>query len=555
MNQQEDNEDAQDSPSTLHTQAALVVNKSRISKIWILPIVAVLIGLGMIYNDFSNQGVHIRLQFETAEGLVANKTVLKNRNVDIGLVQKISFSDDKSKIEVDIEVDKSMVSFLVEDSEFWVVKPRFGATGITGIGTLLSGAYIEVSPGQSRTAKFQFTGLETPPITSSNADGIHLKLMSRGTKPLKVGNPILHKGFEVGAVESKYYDDLEQEAHYDIFIHAPFHNLITQNTSFWNVSGLSISTTTQGIRLDMASIDALVAGGVEFGLVDGASAGVGVPQNHQFQLFDSKESIDEQRIYKYVEYVVLVEDSVGGLYKGAPVEYRGIRMGTVSEPYLEFWKVIDTAGVGKEDRIAVVLRLEPERLIKNGFISTEVFSGLIEDWIKQGMTASIETANIVTGSSKISLQPGGEPVKSVSFFGDYPLIPTGQSGFSDIVKKLDSVLGTLDSLPLQATLSNLNSLIDTTEETFKTTTMTIQHASLTLNKLEQSLEELQVTLRGLQPDSQGYRSVEQMIKKLEVSLDEVKPLIKEVTNQPSALVFGKPPTTDKQPQSAAKKEQ
>jgi paraquat-inducible protein B len=539
--------------TTIEENAApVIVTKSRFSSIWILPILAALIGIGMIYNDWRNRGIHIQVAFQTAEGLEAKKTVLKNRNVDIGLVQKINFSEDKSFILVDIEVDKSMDSFLVEDSEFWVVKPRFGATGITGIGTLLSGAYIEVSPGQSNVEQFTFQGLETPPVTSLNADGIHLKLVSRGTKPLKVGNPVLHKGFEVGAVESKYYDDLEQQAHYDIFIQAPFHNLVTENTSFWNVNGLSITTSSQGVSLNMASLDALVAGGVEFGLVDDAAPGNGVPQNHQFVVYDSLESIVEQRDYKFIEYVILVEDSVGGLHKGAPVEYRGIRIGTVSEPYMEFWGIDNVAAIGKENRIPVVIKLEPERLMKKGYISIDLFKGMVDDWIKEGLTASIESANLITGSLKVTLQPGGEPVELVGNFDDFPVIPSAQGGFASLTKKLENILGELEKLPLTDTLANLNGLIDTTDTTIKSTGGTIEQASATLLSVEKSLSELQLTLKGLQPDSHLYRSVEQMIKKIEVTLDEIKPIVKEVTNQPNSLVFGEPATSDKQPKSAKK---
>ncbi|MFT5711712.1 MAG: paraquat-inducible protein B [Glaciecola sp.] len=547
-------ESIQNSKSAIADAATtpVISNKSNFSIIWILPIIAVLIGIGMVYNDWRNRGIHIQVEFETAEGLEAKKTVLKNRNVGIGLVKKIGFSANKKTILVDIEVDKSMDSFLVEDSEFWVVKPRFDATGFTGIGTLLSGAYIEVSPGKSNVKQLTFAGLETPPVTSLNADGIHLKLISRGNKPLKVGNPVLHKGFEVGAVESKYYDDLEQEAHYDIFIHAPFHNLVTKNTSFWNVNGLSITTSTEGISLTMASFDALVAGGVEFGLVDGEESGVGVPQNHQFQVFDSQESIDEQRDYKFIEYVILVEDSVGGLHKGAPVEYRGIRLGTVSQPYMEFWEIIDIAGVGKEDRIPVLIKLEPERLMKNGYISVDIFKGMVNDWIKEGLTASIENANLITGSLKVTLQPGGDPIGMVGQFGEFPVIPAAQGGFASLTKKLENILGELEKLPLNATLANINGLIDSADETVQTTGGVIKKASMTLSTIELSLEELQATLKGLQPDSQVYRSVEQMIKKIEVTLDEIKPIVKEVTNQPNSLIFGEPASMDKQPQSSKK---
>ncbi|MFT5544247.1 MAG: paraquat-inducible protein B [Glaciecola sp.] len=539
---------------TQQDQLPVIVNKSQFSKIWILPILAVLIGIGMVYNDWRNRGIHIQVAFETAEGLEAKKTVLKNRNVDIGLVQNISFNDDKTHILVDIEVEQSMDGFLVDDSEFWVVRPRFGATGITGIGTLLSGAYIQVSPGESNIEQFEFTGLETPPVTSLNADGIHLKLISRGTKPLKVGNPVLHKGFEVGAVESKYYDDLEQAAHYDIFINAPFHNLVTANTSFWNMSGLSITTSTEGISLNMASLEALVAGGVEFGLIDDAEPGAGVPQNHQFQVYDSVANIEEQRDYKFIEYVILVEDSVGGLHKGAPVEYRGIRLGTVTEPYMEFWEIIDIAGLGKEERIPVVIKLEPERLMKNGYISLDIFRGMVNDWIKEGLTASIENANLITGSLKVSLEPGGKPNNAPGFFGEYPLIPAAQGGFASATKKVENILAKLENLPMDATFANLNELIDTTQETFKNASGAVEKVGATLLTLEQTLLELQSTLKGLQPNSQVYRSVEQMIKKIEVTLDEIKPIVKDVSNQPNSLVFGGPASADMQPKSANKEE-
>jgi paraquat-inducible protein B len=538
-----------DGIDTVEATDPVIRQKSTISRIWILPLVALLIGVGMVYNDWRNRGVLVQVQFDTAEGLEARKTVVKNRNVDIGIVQKISFSEDKSKILVDIEVQKSMASFLVEDSEFWVVRPRIGAEGISGFGTLLSGAYIEIEPGKSNIERAKFVGLERPPVTSLNADGIHLKLLSKGSKSLNVGNPILHRGFKVGAVESKSYDDIEQVAHYDIFIQAPFHNLVTQNTSFWNVSGLSISTSTQGIDVNVASFDTLVSGGVEFDLLDGAPPGAGVPQNHEFTLYDSQDSIDAQREYKHIQYVILVEDNVGGLHKGAPVEYRGIRLGTVAEPYMEFWEIIDIAGVGKEERIPVVINLEPERLMKNGFISIDVFQGMVEQWIKGGLTASIENANLITGSLKVTLQPGGERVEQITKFGQYSVIPSEPGGFASLTDKLENILATLDSLPLESTVKNMNELIDTTDSTMKVTSESFIRATKTLDTLDQTMRELEATLEGVQPNSEVYRSIEKVMRKVDSTLDELEPLVKEVTNQPNSLVFGKPVKADKQPKA------
>ncbi|GLR69147.1 intermembrane transport protein PqiB [Agaribacter marinus] len=528
--------------------------KTKISKIWLLPMIAVLIGIGMVYNDWQNRGILIQVMFETAEGLEAGKTVLKSRNVDIGMVKRVGFNEEKTHILVDIEVQKDMEAFIVEDSQFWVVRPRIGARGITGISTLLSGAYIELSPGKSFIEKYNFVGLENPPVTPSNADGLHLRLVSRGSETLNIGNPVLYQGFEVGAVESKSYDDLEEEAHYDIFINAPYHNLITANTAFWNVSGFRLSMTAEGVSFDVASLDALFNGGVEFGLPDGEVPGKGVPQNHLFTVYDSLESIEEEKDYAFIEYVILVEDSVSGLYKGAPVEYRGIRVGTVSEPYMQFLQIAEIAGYGNEERIPVVVRIEPERLLGNQLGSLADFKQVFDNWIKEGLTAFVESANLVTGSLKIALSPGDEPKTDVEYFGKFPIIPATIGGFESITQQLDSILATLNTLPLNDTVDKVNTLIDSADKTIQsagsainTAENTIKRADTTLLALENTLQELQTTLKGVQPNSDIYLSLQDAIVQLEATLNDVRPLVKEITNKPSSLIFGESAGPDREP--------
>lgn len=518
--------------------------KSRISKVWILPLVSLLIGVAMVYNHYQNLGTTIEVQFNTAEGLIAGKTVLKNRNVDIGIVKKISFSDNKESIIVGLEVQKGMESFLAEDSLFWVVRPRIGAKGISGIETLLSGAYIEVSAGESSQAAERFVGLESPPITPSNADGIHLKLVSRGNNALNIGMPILYRGFEVGAVESKTYDDLEQEALYDIFVNAPFHNLVTENTSFWNTSGVAFKADSQGVSLEFASLETLLTGGIEFDLLEGRPAGLGVPQYHTFRVYDSKESIAKDRVYQFLEYVVLVEDSVEGLYKGAPVDYRGIRIGTVAEPFMAFDKTRAITGSIDETRIPVVLKIEPERLSQNEEVTLEVFALMMDKWIRDGVIASLETENLLTGSLKVSLSPGAERKSRVSQFGPYPIIPFKAGAIGTLTKSMESVLNKINNLELERTIDNVNDLIDRGENTLRTADAALvsaQHAidkaGNTAQSLELTLAELRLTLVGLQPNSDLYRSVNASIQQLEVTLAEMKPLINDISNKPNKLLF------------------
>jgi paraquat-inducible protein B len=216
---------------------------------------------------------------------------------------------------------------------------------------------------------------------------------------------------------------------------------------------------------------------------------------------------------------------------------------------MEFWEIIDIAGVGKEERIPVVINLEPERLMKNGFISIDVFQGMVEQWIKGGLTASIENANLITGSLKVTLQPGGERVEQITKFGQYSVIPSEPGGFASLTDKLENILVTLDSLPLESTVKNINELIDTTDSTMKVTSESFIRATKTLDTLDQTMRELEATLEGVQPNSEVYRSIEKVMRKVDSTLDELEPLVKEVTNQPNSLVFGKPVKADKQPEA------
>lgn len=510
------------------------VDRPKLSKIWILPIVALLIGIGMVYDHWQNLGVKVQLTFETAEGLVTGKTKLKNRDVEIGLVTGIRFSDDRTHIIVDLEVEKSMKGFLQNDSQFWVVRPRVGTSGISGIGTLLTGAFIQISSGQSGVFEDSFVGLELPPATPLDAEGIQLTLVSEGGKPLQIGNPVIYRGFRVGQVESYRFDSESRTARYRIFVLAPYHELVTNNTLFWNVGGLSVSTSAKGIKVDVATLDSLIAGGVQFDVPEGISRGEPVKQSRNFQLYDSKESFFERKKYAFLEYVILVEDSIGGLNKGAPVEFRGIRIGTVSN-HMSFDQVTKLTHFEDEDRIPVIIRIEPRRVSDNEFLTLEMFGKIFDDWVKGGLTASLETGNLLTGNSKIILTPKGPPIEKLDKFGEYAVIPSKPGGFANISKQVENILAKLEKLPLEKTMSKVNAVIDSTDNT--------------LVALQETLNELQETLDGVQPNSSIYRTLETTMSKLQITLDGTKPLMQEVNNKPNSLIFGNAKGIDVVPKS------
>ncbi|MGK0372139.1 MAG: paraquat-inducible protein B, partial [Glaciecola sp.] len=318
---------------TTDKSQAIIAPKSRFSVVWLLPLIAAIIGVGMVYQQWQNKGIEIVIVFDNATGLEVKKTKVKFRDVDIGTLKEVSFSEDGYSIEARVEIDKNMHSYLHSDSQFWVVRPRIGSGSISGFSTLLSGAYINIDPGKSAYYAQQFVGLETPPISSPTSEGIKLKLVSSGGKSLTVGNPIIYRGFEVGAVESVDFDIESRLVTYGIFIQAPYDGLITSNTYFWNSSGVSFSANTEGVNIDLASVESFLSGGVQFDVPDDLVLGQRITESQDFKLYTSRSSIKEDRVYQYLEYVILVEDSVGGLEAGAAVEYRGIRIGRVSRPY------------------------------------------------------------------------------------------------------------------------------------------------------------------------------------------------------------------------------
>ena len=504
--------------------------KARLSKIWIVPIVAALIGLGMVYNSWQNRGINIIVSFETAQGLVANKTVVKYRNVDVGMIKKIGFNPARDRILLDIEIDKGMSDLLNQETQFWVVKPRIGAQGVSGIGTLLSGAYIELSPGQSGESQFEYVGLELPPITSPNADGLHLDLVSKGGKPLNIGDSVIYRGFEVGQVESSEFDPDQRTANYGIFINAPYDALVTTNTIFWNAGGLTVTTSTEGVRVDMASVETLVSGGIQFDVPEGTGLGDRIANSQTFVLYDSPQELEESRVYEYFEYAILVEDSVRGLHKGAPVEYRGIRIGTVKSPFLYFDD--PTEADDNDPRIPIIVKIEPGRMYQNE-ANVEEFRALIEQGIRDGLVATIETANLLTGSLKISLNFGGQPPEKLETYGQYPVIPSKREGFASMAEKIDGILSKIDALPFDQTVTGANRALTSADET--------------LISMNRSLQELEATLKGLQPDSEIYQSLNESVAELQSTLRTMQPVLQELSNKPNSLLFGRAKQPDPEP--------
>jgi paraquat-inducible protein B len=531
---------------------AVIKHKTGISAIWLLPIIAAFIGAGMFYQEWQSRGQHITISFENALGLEINKTRIKYKNVDIGTLDDIEISESGDGILAKVLIKADMTRFLRSDSQFWVVRPRVGSSGISGINTLLSGAYINLEVGQSERFSTRFTGLEIPPVASPNAQGLKLNLMSSGGKLLQEGNPVLYRGFAVGVVETVNFDVDLREISYGIFINAPYHNLITSNTFFWNAGGFELTTNVEGISVDFSSVEAFLSGGVQFDVPEDLSLGERITETADFTLYPNKTSISEQRGYEYLEFVILVEDSVAGIQIGTPVEYRGIRIGRVSKPYLGFSQTQEINP--DEERIAVVIHIEPRRLTQNNDYSLEWFNNQFLQWIRTGLEASVVNANYLTGAMKISLDMNDGISRSVERFGDYFVIPVGQTGFDGLLEKTDSLLAKLNALDIENLIANANqtmqsadSALQNVDEVMQNTNNAVIAAQAVIMSMEQTMLEAQQALQGLQPESPLYRELQGNLMELQKTMEQLQPFVQQISAKPNLLIFGDEVTNDIQP--------
>lgn len=531
----------------------------RWSPVWIVPIVTVLIGAWILFYHFSHQGPLVTLTTQNAEGIVAGKTTIKSRSVDVGVVESVVLSDDLKQVEIVARLHDGMNKLLKQDSVFWVVKPQIGREGVSGLGTLLSGAYIELQPGSSNDSRNEFALLDSPPLAPLHAKGIRIFLDSERSGQLNAGDPVLFRGYRVGSVETSDFDPAARKMRYQLFISAPYDSLVTSNVRFWKDSGVTLNMSAQGMRVEMGSLTTLFSGGVSFDVPTGWDPGERAQDKTAYQLFDNQSSIQDSLYTDYKEYVMFFDESIRGLQEGAPVEFRGIRLGTVSKaPFVTKELQQD---MGMDYRIPILIRIEPARF--------ESYMGKDFDYASQlaaaqemGLRASLKTANILTGALYIDLDfyPKEKakhlPVQQVD---GYTVLPTVGGGLSQIQQKLVSVLDKINELPLTPMVSEATKTLAESQSTLRELKKTLASlnkitSSDAMQKLpqdmQQTLHELNRSMQGLQPGSPAYNKLVANMQNLDQVLRELQPVLRTLNDKSNALIFQAPATEDPQPKRA-----
>ncbi|ATJ82966.1 intermembrane transport protein PqiB [Halomonas beimenensis] len=546
-----------DAPEEAHRARA--TRQAPLSPIWVVPIVALLIGAWLVYDTYMSRGPLITLTMESADGIEAGSTLIKTRNVEIGRVESVTLSEDLSRVVLKARMTPEATPMLVEDSYFWVVKPRIGREGISGLNTVLSGAYLQLEPGESEEEARTFDVQEKPPVAPPGAEGLRINLLSRVGSSLNVGDPVTYQGFTVGRVEEATFDVETRRMHHRIFIESPYHRLVTTNTRFWTTSGIDLRLDSEGVRARLESLEAMLAGGVTFGVPEELPRGVIADPDTTFTLYADEDSAREGTFDRYLEYVLLIEDTVRGLGRGAPVEFRGVRIGTVASVPWNF-----TAPQPDRDArlaIPVLIRIEPQRLgIDSQTLDLDAWRERFDRLFQRGLRASLKSGNLLTGALfvDLTLDPQRAGSHAPETFAQRPVFPTTSGGLAQIQAQVTTLLDKLNALEVEPILDGLSRNLATSEAMLgevRELTAGLQtllddpRARALPGNLNSTLAALRDTLAGLSPGAPAYRDLTETLDQLERLLRDLQPSARRLGDAPGALLFDRLDAADPVPRA------
>ncbi|CAM2876102.1 intermembrane transport protein PqiB [Pseudoalteromonas distincta] len=547
------------------TETAEITKEPKISAIWIIPAIALLVGMWMLYQYQANKGPTIFIEMPQAEGIIAGKTEIKVRSVKIGQIDHVRLSDTQDSVIARAQIDKNYNNLLTDDAKIWVVKPRIDETGISGMSTLLSGVYLEFSPGESKELKERFQLQDEPALIGKDVKGGRFKLMSYSAEVLDVSTGIFFKNYKIGQIETATFDWENQAMKYGVFIKEPYQNLITKNSIFWVNAGIEIDLSADGININTGSLSKLLKGGISVGLPEQQAPGDIAADGYSFSLSQSYKEALEERFYDFDYYLIEFEQSIRGLRTGAPVEYRGMRVGTVVEAPANV--IIDGKPAhfrNNSTAVPVLIKVEYGRLYHDSASAKEYWQGSLKGWIESGMRASLKPGNLLTGAVYVDfdIYPDA-PQAQLGKLVQYDVFPSISSGITVLADQVSDVLNKVNNLKvedsleqMQATFTDYRALANEMRELLsqKDTQNLPGDFNRNFEKMTKSMEQFEVTMRqfdktmaSYQAGSELYHQIQQTLKEFKRLSEGLQPLTRGLNEQPNMLIFDKSLPADPKP--------
>lgn len=532
---------------------ASVQRRRRFSLVWLIPIVAAIAGIWLVYTTFSNRGPLITITFPTASGIEAGKTKIKYRSVDLGTVESLSLSDDLAKVIVTARMEKSVRGELRSGTQFWVESARISAAGVSGLSTLLSGVYIGMRPGPGEE-QFHFAGLESPPLYQVNIPGKNFILHASRLGSVSQGSSIYFRGIEVGGILGYSLAEDGKDVTMYAFVRAPYDQLVRQNSNFWNASGIDVSLGAAGVSVRTESLESVLSGGVAFDTPLEETASEAAIDGASYPLFDSFDAISQAKYTVKIPFVLYFEGSVAGLEVGAPVLSFGLKMGEVTSVRLE----VDPTAT--KVKIPVTIALEPQRWLPPEAVERMTHAMLQERmslWIKNGLRGQLQSGNLLTGQQVIALQvfPKAPPA-ALTYVDGKPVIPTVPSEVEALTNKVSAFLDKLDKAPITELVTDARNTVQQAGKVMgspglqkgvdglKDVGPLLDSLKRTSDSANTTLADAQTTVQSanamLGPDAPIRYNLDRLLKELTNTARSMRTLADFLERNPDALLLGKP---------------
>jgi paraquat-inducible protein B len=516
--------------STVPESRNVPKKRTRLSLVWFIPILAAVVGAWVAVTRVLSEGPKITITMKTAEGLEAGKTKIHYNGVDIGTVQTIVLSEDHQHVILSVEMAPKTEEFLVEDTKFWVVRPRISGANISGLGTLISGAYLGMEIGSSKEERREFVGLEIPPVITGETPGRFFILKTKDLGSLDTGTPIYFRRLQVGQVASYALDKDGKDLTVKVFVQAPYDQYVNPDTRFWHASGIDVSLSASGLTVQTQSVLSILIGGIAFETAPNVMIQPPADENAVFILYSNRTEAFNPPPVNPQTYQLVFKDSVRGLTAGAPVEFRGIPIGEVSDISAQ----IDLKTF--QFSVPVTIKLDPRRLgvkvldLGPGVDLETMRRKLIDAMIAHGVRAELRTGNLLTGAAYVSLDffPGAPPA-TIDWSQNPVQLPTVGGQLEATEATVENIIEKLDKVPFQEIGVNLQKAIAQLNETLLAAQGTLTSAHTTMNNANLLTE----------PNSAQVQQIGTTLQEVSRAARSVRVLADYLERHPDALIKGK----------------
>ncbi|KWR75016.1 PqiB family protein [Cupriavidus sp. IDO] len=513
------------------------------SLVWLIPLVAAVVGLSLLINTLASRGPEITVTFRTAEGLTPGKTPVRYKDVDIGLVKTARLAADRSHVIATIALTKDARSFAVADTRFWVVRPRFAMSGVSGLETLLSGAYIGVDAGKSGETTRSFTGLEVPPTVTADASGRQFVLRAQDLGSLDIGSPVYYRRVQVGHVVAYQLEPNGRDITLRVFVNKPYDKLVSADTRFWHASGVDLKLDANGLKLSTQSLVTVMLGGLAFQAPEHSTAHAAAAENTEFLLAaDQSEAMKEPEELAPALAVLNFDQSVRGLSPGAPVDFRGVTVGQVRSIGIEYQRD------KKAFRMPVVVELYPSRMgLREKDVADDTRKlAIVHSLVQRGMRAQLRTGNLLTGQLYVALDffPKAPLPADPDLNAPLPELPTTPGTFDELQAKLGDIVTKIGKVPFdQIGQDARTAMVSMNRMLVKADKLVAQVNGDVAPQVVAALQDVRRTLAtangALAPDASLQQDTRRMMQELTQTAVSLRTLTDYLERHPEALLQGK----------------